>query len=353
MRKRESGAPMTKGEAYRKALKRGTRYRRVSVNPAVVILVLFLVLVIVLCSVIIAGRYGAGSETPPVTTDEAAEESGITPDPEEGTGTVISLGREDVYRGNLILVNSDFGYVFPESPTDVSVYDNKTYSYKVNNKNVTMSMECIRAFNVMLDDFYAETGCRDVMVVSGFRSEEFQRELYDERVATDGAEEAAKYVALPGHSEHHTGLAMDLSVYTDSGEGYPLRTYEGCKWLVGNFENYGFVLRYPEEKAPLTGISYESWHYRYVGAPHSLIMKRQDMCLEEYVEYVRFLDEGTAVTWNGTDFGEADIAGTDGLYAVYYVPAEESGDTKIRIPEGREYTVSGDNIGGFIITLMP
>lgn len=345
--KRDDRAPLTEKEAYKKALKRGTRYRTPSVNPAVVILAVILIVIIIGSAVIIVNRDGAGE---PAATDTGTVSVTTEAEP---AGQRITLTRDDIQKGDLILVNSDHEYVFPETPTDVSVYDNKTISYKVNDKNVTMSMITINAFNRLMDDFYAETGCRDVMVVSGFRTEEFQRQLYADRVASEGVEAAAKYVALPGQSEHHTGLAMDLSVYTDSGEGYAVRTYEKCRWLVDNFENYGFILRYPEDKANITGISYESWHYRYVGTPHSLIMKEFDFVLEEYVEYLQKLPTGTALSWNGISAEEVSLDGMTGDYTVYYVPAAESGDTVITLPEGRGYTVSGDNVGGFIITLLP
>lgn len=339
--------PLTEKEAYRKALKRGTRYRVPSVNPAVLITTAILAAIFILCIVVIVSRDGGHYPAESVTT------ATVTATESQTTGVTVKLTRDDVRRGDLILVNSDHEYAFPETPTDMSVYDNKSISYKVNDKTVTMSMITIDAFNRLMDDFYAETGCRDVMVVSGFRTEEFQRQLYADRVASEGVEAAAKYVALPGQSEHHTGLAMDLSVYTDSGESYAVRTYEKCRWLVDNFEKYGFILRYPEEKANITGISYESWHYRYVGAPHSLIMKEFGWVLEEYIEYLRSLGENRAILWDGEFSREGTLEDSADLTAVYYVPAAAEGNAVITLPEGREYTVSGDNVGGFIVTLMP
>ncbi len=342
--------PLTEKQAYKKALKRGTRYRIPSLNPAVIIITVLLLVIIISCTVVILSR--RADDTP------AADYSGtsaITSEtvPVNTDGIRLTFTADDIHHGDLILVNADHEYKFPQTPIDVSVYDNKSVSYKVNDKHVTLAMAAITPFNELMDAFYAETDCRDVMVVSGFRTEEFQRQLYTDRVATDGVEMAAKYVALPGQSEHHTGLAMDLSVYTDSGEGYYVRDYEKCKWLVENFENYGFILRYPEEKATITGISYESWHYRYVGLPHSLIMKERGLCLEEYIEYLQSLGEGTAVMWNGTVSSEIQISDETTGYIVWYVPANDNGETLVTVPEGRGYTVSGDNVGGFIVTLEP
>ena len=350
--------PLTEKDVYKKALKRRTRYRIPSANPAVIITVVLFLAIIAVCAVVIAGRDGGnapGIVTGTITLE--TDETGVITEAvtEADKSIKITLTADDVHRGELVLVNADHEFRFPETRDDVSVYDNKSPSYKVGDRTVTLSMTTIDAFNKLMDDFYAQTACRDVMIVSGggYRSEEYQRQLYTDRVASQGAEAAARYVALPGNSEHHTGLAMDLTVYTDSGEGHTLRTYEKCAWLVDNFENYGFSMRYPEEKEDITGIGYESWHYRYVGVPHSLIMKEKNMCFEEYVEYLHTIPEGKAVFWNGTSSLVADIEDSLNFYAVYYVAASAVGDTKITIPEGREYTVSGDNVSGFIITLLP
>jgi len=365
--------PLTEKQMRKKVLRRGTRYRAPKVNVGLVIALAFLLVIIAVCVVVIVSRGGNGDTANDsagssyATSDIDASgvyttESADVDDPggnnvviENSEMKYIYMSHDEVHRGDLILVNSDHAYVFPDPATDVSVYNNKTKSYQVADLSINLSMDAITPLNVLMDDFYEVSQCRDVMVNSGFRSEQFQRDLYNERVETQGAEMAAKYVALPGHSEHHTGLAMDLTVYNAvTGEGNKLVEYEPCKWLVENFENYGFVLRYPEDKVSHTGISYEPWHYRYVGAPHSLIMKARNLCLEEYIEYLRGLEEGTAVAWNGLEVHEISLDGIlDGGYVVYYVPAAESGNTDIAVPQGREYTVSGDNVGGFIVTLMP
>lgn len=342
--------PMTERDAVRKTLKRGTRYRLPSLNGGVLVLSLFFCAVIGACVAVILSRGEKPETVKP--SDAYTSETEYVVKPEEDGMIGVSLSAEEVYRGDLILVNGDHEYRFPSTPTDVSVYENKTSAYKVNDLDVTLSMTALAPFNRLMDDFYAETGCRDVMVVSGFRTEEFQRQLYTERVASDGVETAARYVALPGHSEHHTGLAMDLSVYTDSGEGYYVRNYEKCRLLVESFEKYGFVLRYPEEKAEITGIDYESWHYRYVGTPHSLIMSSKGFVLEEYLEYLQSLEKGSSLSWNGSETGLCKRGEGGSVYEVYYEPASD-GETVLKIPKNRDYTVSGDNVGGFIVTLMP
>lgn len=115
----------------------------------------------------------------------------------------------------------------------------------------------------------------------GFRSYKEQVQILDERIEeymendsltyADAREKALLTVAVPGYSEHQIGLAMDVvcSAQTD--------------WLIENCWDYGFILRYPEDKKDITNIEYEFWHFRYVGTEVSLDMKDSGLCLEEYL----------------------------------------------------------------------
>ena len=95
--------------------------------------------------------------------------------------------------------------------------------------------------------------------------------------------EAARWVALPGTSEHHTGLALDIvsSSYTALTRRQE-KTAEQ-QWLMEHCWEYGFILRYPEEKGDITGIYYEPWHYRYVGREAALEIRDSGLCFEEYL----------------------------------------------------------------------
>ncbi len=97
-------------------------------------------------------------------------------------------------------------------------------------------------------------------IVSGFRSYTYQKNLYNRYVAQDGKVEADTYSARPGHSEHQTGLAMDIGAIDRNYGNQP-----GGIWLATNAWKYGFILRYPNGKAGETGYIYEPWHFRYVG----------------------------------------------------------------------------------------
>ena len=120
-------------------------------------------------------------------------------------------------------------------------------------------------------------------VVSGYRTQEMQQQIYEEKIqqfCQDGytreeAEQlAGQWVALPGHSEHQLGLAVDINGATNG-------LYQ---WLQENSYRYGFIFRYPGNKTSQTGVAEEVWHYRYVGVEAATKMYQQGICLEEYVE---------------------------------------------------------------------
>ena len=284
------------------------------------------------------------------TTDNIGESSEQT-----GGEQVLTLTEEDVHTGDLILVNYAYPYTFPADAeaeiTPVSAYKNDKYYVRDNTSKLRKST--IEKFNILTEAYFAATGFSSLQVNSGYRSYQEQVDLYASYVETNGEEYAKAYVANPGYSEHHTGLAMDLNVYVP-GEGiYYVESYEPCAWFRENCEDYGFILRYPSEKVDITGINYESWHYRYVGTPHSQIMEDRNLCLEEYIDFLRsYTYEGTRLLYN-METGTAETIAPDDPYEegilIYYVPAEE-GETQCPIPADCTYTVSGNNVDGFIVT---
>ena len=120
---------------------------------------------------------------------------------------------------------------------------------------------------------------------SGYRSYEIQENLYNSRVVTEGQEEADRYTAKPGQSEHQTGLALDIlsEDYQDMDDNFD--STEAYAWLKENCYKYGFILRYPQGKENITGFLYEPWHYRYIGNSEVAkdIMDR-NLTFEEYIE---------------------------------------------------------------------
>jgi hypothetical protein len=115
-------------------------------------------------------------------------------------------------------------------------------------------------------------------IVSGFRSYAKQVEVYDYWCEIDGAETAATYSSLPGHSEHQSGLSMDITSLNTSYAN----TAEG-KWLAENCYKYGFIIRYPKGKDTITGYSYEPWHIRYLGISTAKLVHDSGLTLEEFL----------------------------------------------------------------------
>lgn len=126
----------------------------------------------------------------------------------------------------------------------------------------------------------------DLYAVSGYRSYTRQYEIFTSNVRGDGLADTLKVSAMPGSSEHQTGLSMDVSTKSISNlldESFA-ETPEG-KWIAGNAHKYGYVVRYPKGKEKVTGYSYEPWHIRYVGTELATYLYENDLTLEEYYEF--------------------------------------------------------------------
>jgi len=123
----------------------------------------------------------------------------------------------------------------------------------------------------------------DIIIDSGYRSYEYQQRILEKCYAEKG-EEAYSTVALPGCSEHQTGLAIDIALYIN-GEYVDKfdDTFPQLKWLFENSYKFGFILRYPKGKEDITGYSYECWHFRYVG--HELSEEMHNNHIETLEEY--------------------------------------------------------------------
>lgn len=119
--------------------------------------------------------------------------------------------------------------------------------------------------------------------VSGYRSYETQKGLFNYYVQTQGEAIARRYSAEPGHSEHQTGLAMDVSASTGkcAADDCFAETPE-ARWLAEHAPGYGFIIRYPKGKEAITGYAYEPWHLRYLGKPFAQKVAASGLTLEEY-----------------------------------------------------------------------
>jgi len=121
------------------------------------------------------------------------------------------------------------------------------------------------------------------MVVSGYRTQEVQQSIYDDKIneyekegysQNEAIEQAEQWVAVPGYSEHQLGFAVDING----------ATYDVYFWLQENSYKYGFIFRYPGHKTSITGVAEEVWHYRYVGVEAATEIYEKGICLEEYLD---------------------------------------------------------------------
>lgn len=153
---------------------------------------------------------------------------------------------------------------------------NKTYSLPKDYNPGKILPDAQAAFNTMQAD--AKKAGLSLSICSGFRSYDYQNQLYNGYVARDGKAAADTYSARAGHSEHQTGLAMDINYASSAFTNTP-----EAKWLAANCYKYGFVLRYPKGKENITGYMYESWHVRYLGKQLAKEVYDSGLTLEEFL----------------------------------------------------------------------
>lgn len=257
---------------------------------------------------------------------ETKADSG-TPSNHSSAVQTIRVTEEQVTRGNLVLVNKDHPLDPEAVPKDiVTLFENNDlmYGYVVLDNTIRLSRSVAEKFGDMIEAA-GEDGVNHFMISSGYRDEGEQEELYREK--------GSDYALPPGYSEHNLGLSMDIGSTQKSIDRSP----EG-KWLKEHAWAHGFILRYPQDKTEITGIQYEPWHFRYVGQPHSMIMKELNLTLEEYLDYLK-----EKSSYRTTVEGKE--------YEIKYVPVT-SQDMEIEIPAGSEYEISGNNIDGIIVTVL-
>ncbi len=158
----------------------------------------------------------------------------------------------------------------------------------VGGTNVLLERQAAYALERLMEQI---DGWRAIVPVSGWRSKEEQEQIWADSLRENGMEFTETYVALPGHSEHESGLAIDLGLKKDVVDF--IRPYFPYDGICGTFRalapDYGFIERYPKGKEEVTGIGHEPWHFRYIGTPHARLLTEAGLVLEEYV---------AALPWN-------------------------------------------------------
>ncbi len=259
---------------------------------------------------------------------------------------LITVLNEDIHRGTLILVNYQ-NESWIDGENLVNLYDNVSKSVGVKDDDMFINSVVLDPLNKLFDDFKKAKGDTTILISSSYRSKSDQTKIYSDSVEQTGKKSTAYYVAVPGFSEHQTGYCFDTAAINYEGDMVELDGEGDFSWLSDNCADYGFILRYPHDKTNITGIGYESWHFRYTGIPHALFIKEHSLCLEEYISGLKnYTFEKGGLLIDG---------GSKGKWVTFYVPKLDAfNNTDIPVPADSAktpYTVSGNNIDGFIITV--
>lgn len=237
--------------------------------------------------------------------------------------TETAIDESQIFSGNLVKVDSQTPYISNEmtKTADLVYYRNDYYTLINETDSVILNAEAAEALNLMMADYYKETGKANFLVYG----------------TTDTYTGAGSYCPK-SFPESVTGNTIDLAVNVGSA----VLTYDGCdeeKWIVDNCHKYGYIVRFPEGKSNVTGNSFCPWHLRYVGKVHSAVMNELGCCLEEYLELLKKYTYDRPLTYN--------LNGT--MYIIYSVQAAGK-TTNAKVLDG--YVISGNNMDGFIITSL-
>ncbi|MDE6034922.1 MAG: D-alanyl-D-alanine carboxypeptidase family protein [Ruminococcus sp.] len=246
----------------------------------------------------------------------------------------VPLDTEKIYSGNLITVNGNNIYHFPEEDTNiVTLYDHiSTQYYGVSDLVVCLDEEVIEHLNELMEGFAESQYNTDIVVIGGYRSADDQAQRYNDGISG----------VMSGFSDYHTGRSFDMGVFPADGSGSGYYSPTGIyAWIDEHSADYGFVVRYPEGKEVYTNERARTQTYRYVGVPHATYMKQNNLCLEEYIEKLKTYTINKPL----------EISSGTSLYKVYYVGAGEEKETEIGLPVTGDYEISGNNQDGFIVTV--
>lgn len=254
--------------------------------------------------------------------------------PSESQYTTEVHKAADINTGNLLLVNSDHEYKFAEGDVEETVlYGNIDDSvFHTRDMVTSLHKETLDQLKALMQAFYNENKNSDIYVIGGYRTMDEQNDAYY----------SGNSQFQGGCSDYHTGRSLDLAIVPSDGSssGYysPTGVYS---YIDEHAAEYGFVIRFPEGKENYTHERARDYTYRYVGVPHAMYMKQNSLCLEEYIDKIK----------EHTKDSPLEVTVDKKLYQMYYVPANSTGDTEVPVPSNKTYTVSGNNIDGFIVAV--
>lgn len=186
-----------------------------------------------------------------------------------------NLETTDTSKGSAMLVNKYHALSKDYECKDI-VKVSTTYGYS----GMSLNKEAYDAFKRLAND--AKKDGYTIVILSSYRTYEYQDKLWNNRKNQKGIEKADAYAARAGSSEHETGLAIDVADYNNPinfGE------QESYTWMLNNSYKYGYILRYPQGKEDITGYDYEAWHYRYVGVDLATKVHNEGITFDEYYEF--------------------------------------------------------------------
>ncbi|CAG7645147.1 D-alanyl-D-alanine carboxypeptidase family protein [Paenibacillus allorhizosphaerae] len=222
---------------------------------------------------------GTSSQTPatqpsqPTTQQPPTQGAG----PKSNTAIQVVANPTD----NAVMVNKTYKLPDNYKPTDL-VEPDVPFTFKEHLEKRKMRKEAAAALEKLFAA--AKKDGLPLAGVSAYRSHETQTTLYNNYVKKDGEEAANKYSAKPGHSEHETGLAIDVSGSTGKCAATDcFADTKEAKWLDQHAPEYGFIIRYPKGKEAITGYQYEPWHLRYVGTETAKDIAKKGVTFEEYM----------------------------------------------------------------------
>lgn len=245
-----------------------------------------------------------------------------------------TITANQLLKGSLLLVNGEHDYSIPSDVTLVNIYEYRNshsegIPYSIGDiYNLKLEASAMENAHNMLVSLTSETNNDNIYISSSYGKNDTSKDI-------------------------HTGLTMVLSVAgAVVADPFEDENYAVLKdWLIENAHKYGFVVRYPADKADITGEADYKYAFRYVGLPHAKYMYDNNLCLEEYIAYLK---------GNTSDEQMLSVTATDNIsYGIYYVPCSDDSN-EIKVPETvpnpdgstkYSYTISGTNEGGVIVTV--
>ena len=290
-----------------------------------------------------SGASATLANVPVIITDANENPAGMTVTTADPSGTepaepayVLPAGYEEVtvepsavHSGALILVDKMHPCQLVASDLDLEqVYyaTDKPETYEISYPGHTsLNSGALAKFNRLMKAYYSATNNTEIMFNYGYLE--------------DGKEKS--------NPESSTALDVQIHLKKDDGTYDFVSNVTPYSWLFDHMASYGFILRYPTDKAEITGERGGYTALRYVGVPHAAYMAEKNLCLEEYLDMLR----GSHNFYTGTvlEYSTSELT-----YHIYYVPADINGDFKVPVPKGGSgtYEISGNNVDGFIVTAI-